>query len=68
MYVHFDWSNDCGEFFRRQLVKSILTILKRNISPAKLLINTNTHAQINLVAKFPLISPNGNPPYKPKRV
>ena len=26
MYLHFDWSNICDEFFRRKLVKSILTI------------------------------------------
>ena len=32
MYLCFDWSNNCGEFFRRELVKSVLTILKRNIS------------------------------------
>ena len=31
-----DWSKNCGEFFRHELVKFILTILKRNISPAKL--------------------------------
>ena len=36
MYLCFDWSNNCGEFFHRELVKSILTILKRSISPAKL--------------------------------
>ena len=36
MYLRFDWSSNCGEFFRRELVKFILTSLKRNISPAKL--------------------------------
>ena len=41
MYLRFDWSNNCGKFFfRRELVKSILTILKRNISPAKLKANS----------------------------
>ena len=34
--ICFDWSNNCGDFFRREIVKFILTILKRNISPAKL--------------------------------
>ena len=29
----FDWSKNCGNFFCRELIKSILTILKRNISP-----------------------------------
>ena len=60
MYLRFDWSNNCGEFFRRELVKSILTILKRNISPAKLETNKNAHPQINFAAKSPLILPNGN--------
>ena len=32
MYLRFDWSSNCGEFFRRELVKSILTILKKNES------------------------------------
>ena len=62
MYLCFDWSNKCGEFFRRELVKSVLTILKRNISPAKLKTNKNPHAQIYFAAKPPFISPNGNPP------
>ena len=36
MYLCFDWSNNCGEFLCRELVKSILTLLKRNILPGKL--------------------------------
>ena len=36
MYLCFDWSNNCGNFFRQELVKRILTILERNISPAKI--------------------------------
>ena len=32
----FDWSRSCGDFFRHELVKFILTILKRNISPVEL--------------------------------
>ena len=47
----FDWSNNCGDFFRRESVKLILTILKRNISPLKLQINVNAHAQIYFAAK-----------------
>ena len=31
--VCFDWSNNCGYFFSCELVKFILTTLKRNISP-----------------------------------
>ena len=62
MYLCFDWSNNCGEFFHRELVKSVLTILKRNISPAKLQANKNVHAQINFAAQSPFISPNGNQP------
>ena len=62
MCLCFDWSNSCDDFFRRELVKFILTILKKNISPAKLQTNENAHAQINFTAKSPLISPNGNPP------
>ena len=27
MYLHFDWSNNCGDVFRRELVKTILTVL-----------------------------------------
>ena len=65
MYLRFDWSNNYGEFFRRELVKSLLTILKINISPAKLQTNKNAHAQTNLAAKSTLISPNGNPPLAP---
>ena len=53
MYLCFDWSSNCGEFFRRELVKSILVILKRN---------KNAHAQINFVAKLPFILPNENRP------
>ena len=34
--LRFDWSNNCGKFFRSKLVKFILTTLKKNISPAKL--------------------------------
>ena len=34
MYLYFNWSNNCGDFIRRELVKTILTILNRNISPA----------------------------------
>ena len=65
MYLHFDWSNNCGEFFHHELAKSISTILKRNISLAKLQTNKNAHAQINFAAKSPLISPNGNRPLVP---
>ena len=36
MYLRFHWSNKCGDFFRRELVKFILTILKKNITPAEL--------------------------------
>ena len=36
MQLCFDWSNICGDFFRRELAKFILTILKKNISPTKL--------------------------------
>ena len=32
----FDWTNNCGNFFGRELVKFILPIMKRNISPLKL--------------------------------
>ena len=46
MYFRFDWSNNCGNFFRRELVKYILTILKRNISPAKLQANKNAHVHM----------------------
>ena len=59
MYLCFDWANNCGEFFHRELVKSVL---KRNISPAKLYTNKNAHAQINFAPKSPFISPNGNQP------
>ena len=65
MYLRFDWSNNCGEFFCRELVKSLLTTLKINISPAKLQTNKNAHAQTNFAAKSALISPNGNPPLAP---
>ena len=34
--ICFDWSRSCDDFFRRELVKFILTILKRNISPVEL--------------------------------
>ena len=34
--MHFDCSNNCDDFFHCELVKFILTILKRNISPLKL--------------------------------
>ena len=60
----FGWSNDCGDFFLRHLVEFILTILKRNISPLKLLANTNGYAQIYLAAKSPVIPPKGNLPQK----
>ena len=40
----------------------ILTILTRNILPAKLQTNKNPHAQINFAAKLPFFSHNGNPP------
>ena len=60
----FDWSNDCGDFFLRHLVEFILTILKRNISPLKLLANTNGYAQIYLAAKSSVIPPKGNLPQK----
>ena len=36
MYLHFDRSNNCGNFFCCKTLKSILTTLKRNILPAKL--------------------------------
>ena len=59
--ICFDWSNNGGDFFRSQLVKFILTILKKNILPLKLQRNVNAHAQIYFEAKLPVISPNGNP-------
>ena len=43
-----DWSNNCDEFFYRELVKSVLTILKRNISPAKLEIRTFKMADVTI--------------------
>ena len=49
--LRIDWSNDCGDFFPRELVKFILTNLKRNISPLKLQTNVNAHAQIYFAAK-----------------
>ena len=48
MYLCFYWSNNCGDFFRRKLVRFILTIFKRNIWPAKLQENKNAHSQIDL--------------------
>ena len=54
--------NNCGYVFGRELIKFILTILKRNISLAKPQTNKNAHAQINSVAKSSFILPNGNPP------
>ena len=54
----FDWSNNCRDFFRRELV----LFLKRNISPLKLQANFNPHAQIYFAAKLLVISPNRNPP------
>ena len=45
----FDWSDKCGNFCCHELVKFILTILKRNISPLKLQINVSAHAQIDFV-------------------
>ena len=62
MYLCFDWSNNWGDFFGHKLVKFTLTILKRNISPAKLQTNKNVHAQINFAAQLPFISSNGNLP------
>ena len=61
MYLRFDWSKNCGEFLRRELVKSILTILKKNISLAKLETNWNTHAQIIFAAKSLFILSNESP-------
>ena len=63
-YLCSDWSNSCGDFFHCELVKFIVTILKRNISPAKLSISKNAHTQINFTAKSPFILLNGNPPYR----
>ena len=60
--LRIDWSNDSGDFFPRELVKFILTNLKRNISPLRLQTNVNAHAQICFAAKSKVISPNGNPP------
>ena len=60
--LFFNWPSNCGDFFRRELVKLILTFLKRNISPLKLPTNINAHAQIYFTAKSSIISPNGNPP------
>ena len=62
MYLCFDRPNNCGDFFRRELVKFISTIMKRNISPVKLEASENAHAQITFPAESPLILPNGNPP------
>ena len=62
MYLGVDWSINCGDFVRRELVKLIFNILKLNISPAKVLTNKNAHAQINFAANSPFISPNGNRP------
>ena len=52
-----------SDFFRRELVKVILTILKRNVSALKLQINVNAHAQIYFEGKLLVISPNRNPPF-----
>ena len=49
-------------FFCPKLVKFMLIILKRNVSPLTLQANVNAHAQIYFAAKSPVISPNGNPP------
>ena len=62
MYLRVDWSINCGDFVRRELVKLIFNILKLNISPAKVLTNKNAHAQTNFAANSPFISPNGNRP------
>ena len=59
----FDWSINYGDyFFRRELVKFILAILKKNISTAKVKTNGNAHAQMNFAAKSPFVLPNGKPP------
>ena len=60
--ICFDWSDNSGDFFRRKLVKIILTILRRNISPLKIKANVNAHAQIYFASKSPVILPNENPP------
>ena len=49
-----------------ELIKFILTILKRNILLAKLQTNKNAHARINFTAKSAIILPNGNPPLSEK--
>ena len=41
-----------------ELVKFILTILKRNISPSKLQTNRNAHALTDFTAKSPFTLPN----------
>ena len=51
----FDWFKNCGDFFHRELVKFVFTILKRNISPLKLQMSMR-------MLRLPVISPNGNSP------
>ena len=55
--------NNYGDFFRRELVKVILTTLKRIVSALKLQTNVNAHAQIHFEGKLLVISPNRNPPF-----
>ena len=58
----FDWSNNCGNFFRRESVKSRFNYFEEKYFATKTINNIIVHAQIYLAAKWQIISPNRNPP------
>ena len=62
MSLHFNWSNNCGKFFRHKLVKSIFNYFEQKYFDSQNISKLNAHAQISFAAKPPFILPNGNPP------
>ena len=60
--TYFDCSNNCGDFCHCELVKFILTILKRNILQLKLWTNVNAYAQMYFAAKLAFNLSNENRP------
>ena len=52
IYLCFDWCNNCGESFHRELVKSVLTILEKNILPTKLQTNKNARVEMRSNKSF----------------
>ena len=60
--TYFDCSNNCGDFCHCELVKFILTILKRNILQLKLWANANAYAQMYFAAKLAFNLSNENRP------